>query len=205
MIYACAQPREQFRLAFLLVSRQSVTFFWILCLIDFINVSISNLYVYVYLYTRTVTHSFTHPFLLNAHILHSHTRAHIQRISNWIAFGVLENPQAQTTWKLTFLSVLLFHSFTFPANKKRRTNERTWATFKYMSKYLFINERERVGQKRMRQSKMWNLHRILSILHLLFLFLFRVSLLPFFVCVGFCWAVGSILVRSLSLVNIRNQ
>lgn len=99
-------------------------FFWILCLIDFINVSISNLYVYVYLYTRTVTHSFTHPFLLNAHILHSHTRAHIQRISNWIAFGVLENPQAQTTWKLTFLSVLLFHSFTFPANKKKK-NERT--------------------------------------------------------------------------------
>lgn len=64
---------------------------------------------------------------------HTHTHTHTKKNLKLNCFWMLENPQAQTTWKLTFLSVLLFHSFTFPAKKKKRERHlSTWANI-YLS------------------------------------------------------------------------
>lgn len=127
MIYVCTQPPcKQLRLFFLLLPssfrvEEFLFFVVVLCLIDFINVSISNLYVYVYLHPHS--HSpilIQHPHIYS--LAYTQIRTHTKNLK-LNCYWMLKNPQAQTTWKLTFLSVLLFHSFTFLARREKTVSD----------------------------------------------------------------------------------
>lgn len=99
---------------------------FVLYLIDFINVSISN---------------FTHAFLF---ICLPYTYTHTHKEESQIELLL-------NAWKSTSandleidISKRIVVSFVYFSSKKKK---KTWATFKYMSKYLFINE-EQVTKKK---------------------------------------------------------